>query len=117
LTDTGRTAAFRYRELLAGCTGLGLPIERLYAKHIFHQYTLRVAGNRRDRLRENLAAEGISSVVYYPMPIHKLPVYSDMKFNLPVAEKAAEEVLSIPIGPMLNSATQERIAKVIRKSL
>jgi dTDP-4-amino-4,6-dideoxygalactose transaminase len=112
-TELRRKAAMRYYGLLNGIANIDLPCEKPYAKHVYHQYTLRVKGGKRDQLSQKLSEQGISSVVYYPIPIHKLPVYHYMTDSLPVAEKAAEEVLSIPIGPLLSAETQKKIAEAI----
>ena len=53
---------------------------------------------RRDEVREKLIKAGISTTVYYPTPVHALPVYSDLRLDLPGAWKAANEVLSLPFG-------------------
>ena len=71
-------------------------------EHVFHQYTIRVAGEKRDAFVEYLKENGVGSGVYYPVPIHKQTYYViDLGYNqtLPEAEKAAEEVLSLPVAP------------------
>jgi dTDP-4-amino-4,6-dideoxygalactose transaminase len=72
------------------------------AKHVFHQYVVRA--QRRDELREFLAARKIGSEVYYPLPLHLQPVFAYLGFtagDLPVAEQAANEVLALPMFPEL----------------
>ncbi|GJM69118.1 hypothetical protein HMSSN036_13340 [Paenibacillus macerans] len=72
-----RLAADRYGELLHGLDGLILPEECAGGvKHVYHQYTIRVLNGKRDELKAALAAAGISTIVYYPLPVHKLPVYA-----------------------------------------
>jgi len=112
-----RQAATRYGELLAGLPGVLAP--QVTPGHVFHQYTIRIAGGRRDLIRQRLDAAGIGTMVYYPIPIHRLPVYEseyrDLEF--PVSEVAADEVLSIPIWPEIDGATQERVVAAIRAAL
>jgi dTDP-4-amino-4,6-dideoxygalactose transaminase len=71
--------------------------------HVYHQYTVRVGGGRRDALQAHLGEAGIGTGVYYPIPAHKQPVYLDRGFDvaLPHTEQAAEEVLSLPVHPAL----------------
>ncbi|MEN8144195.1 MAG: DegT/DnrJ/EryC1/StrS family aminotransferase [Gemmatimonadota bacterium] len=105
--------AARYGDLLAGLGGIVTPEVR--NGHVFHQYTIRVLGGQRDGLKQALDDEGIGSMVYYPVPCHKLPVYSHVDIELPAAEHAAGEVLSLPIWPTMPEAVQDRVAAVIRR--
>jgi dTDP-4-amino-4,6-dideoxygalactose transaminase len=86
--------------------GGGTPVRLLsrspQATHVFHQYVVRA--QRRDELRKFLAERKIGSEVYYPLPLHLQPVFSYLGLkagDLPVAEKAAEEVLALPMFPEL----------------
>lgn len=84
--------------------------------HVYHQYTLRVPAVR-DRLARHLEAQGIATRVYYPSPIHKSPLYHRLGFGdvmCPEAERAAEEVLSIPVHPALGEEEVHRIVQAIR---
>jgi dTDP-4-amino-4,6-dideoxygalactose transaminase len=89
----------------AGCT------------HVFHQYTLRISGGRRDAVARALDSAGIATQIYYPIPIHQLPVYAERKTSLPITESAASEVLSLPIYPELSSAAALEIARLVRAAL
>jgi perosamine synthetase len=85
------------------------------ARHVYHQYTLRVPGDR-DAAQEHLTTRGVGSAVYYPTPIHRLKPYlgADGKpgpWDLPETERAAAEVLSLPIYPTLTPAQLDRIAE------
>jgi dTDP-4-amino-4,6-dideoxygalactose transaminase len=83
-------------------------------RHVFNQYTVRVA--ERDALREHLAAAGIGAVVYYPIPLHLQPCFRDLGYrrgDFPVAEAAAAEVLSLPLYPELAPAQQEYVVESI----
>jgi dTDP-4-amino-4,6-dideoxygalactose transaminase len=87
--------------------------------HVFHQYTVRV--QRRDAISKALAERGIASTVYYPVPIHIQPIYSSLGYkhgDLPESERAAIEVLSLPIYPELTDTQIESVvsslAEVVR---
>jgi dTDP-4-amino-4,6-dideoxygalactose transaminase len=112
-----RRAADRYAELLGEIPGVTPPAEEEYARHVYHQYTVRVEGMNRDELQNRLKDEGISSMVYYPTPLHWLPIYSHMDVRLPVTEKAASEVISLPIWPKITPDVQERVADALHRIL
>lgn len=110
-----RTAAQRYKQLLAG-TGFAAPVELTDCHHVYHQYTVRVpAGVNRDALQEKLGKAGVSTMIYYPVPCHKLPIYKDLSAHCPIAEKAAAEVISLPIWPSLDEATQKIVVRELTK--
>jgi dTDP-4-amino-4,6-dideoxygalactose transaminase len=92
---------------------LVLPVACPHNLHVWNQFTLRVPGaDRRDGLRQFLAARGIGSEVYYPLPLHKQRCFArtDHPYGaLPIAEKTASECLSIPIFPEL---TREQLCEV-----
>lgn len=84
-------------------------------RHVYHQYTIRVPHGKRDALRGYLKASDIGSEIYYPVPIHQQGFYVE-KFgqqSLPVAEKVATEVLSIPVHPSLTQGDREQIVSTI----
>jgi dTDP-4-amino-4,6-dideoxygalactose transaminase len=84
-------------------------------EHIFHQYTLRV--ERRDALQAHLRKEGIGHAVYYPVPLHRQPCFAYLGYapgSMPVSERAAGEVISLPIYPELSHAQLDRVIDVIR---
>jgi perosamine synthetase len=87
------------------------PSSSAWVSHAYNQYTIRC--DDRDRLRDHLAEHGIESGVYYPRPIHRQPAYRDHQVSLPVAERAAKEVLSLPVHPGLTSANIREIARAI----
>ena len=116
-TEGRRAAAARYNTLLADVPGVIAPCEAPYTRHVYHQYSLRIADGKRDAVQKRLSDAGISTMVYYPVPIHKLPIYADLNYNLPVAEAAAAEVLSLPIWPQITSDIQEQVVAALRDAL
>lgn len=88
--------------------------------HIFHQYTIRVLHGRRDGLRGYLREKGITSMVYYPVPLHRMKAFDGRHeiFGVPAeAEKAVDEILSLPIGPFLTEEQVMFVAEEIRSFL
>jgi dTDP-4-amino-4,6-dideoxygalactose transaminase len=112
-----RRVAEQYNELLEDLPAVETPIEAAYAEHVYHQYTMRIMNGRRDEMKKKLVKAGISTMVYYPIPVHELPIYSYLKFDLPQACKAASEVLSLPIWPQISRTVQERVADSLREVL
>jgi dTDP-4-amino-4,6-dideoxygalactose transaminase len=112
-----RAIARRYNELLAG-TGLGLP-DLLDERYIGHLYVVRAPD--RDRLQARLRERGVGTAVHYPLPAHLQPVYADLALaapgSLPVTERLAGEVLSLPIYPELTDAEVDAVAAAVREAL
>jgi len=113
--EARRRVASRYNELLAGLPGLVLP--EVSEGHVFHQYTVRVLGGKRDEVQRALEGQGIGTMVYYPVPLHRLPVYAHMGLSLPEAERAAQEVLSLPMGPALDLESQVWVTKALEEGI
>ena len=98
----------------ANLTGVTVPPVADGARHVYHQYTIRVQGDR-DAFQAGLKELGIGNAVYYPTPIHKLRPYLTEDgqvgdWKLPETDRAAEEVVSLPIFPSL---TQEQLDRVV----
>ncbi|MDB5098496.1 MAG: putative PLP-dependent enzyme involved in cell wall biosis [Cyanobacteria bacterium RYN_339] len=110
-----RRVADLYRELLKDVPGVNLPFEADYNRHVYHQYTIKVPN--RDAVQQALEAEGISTMVYYPVPCHQLPIYKGLGYQLPLAEQAAAEVLSLPIWPTMAQEIQERVVQALKQAL
>jgi dTDP-4-amino-4,6-dideoxygalactose transaminase len=94
------------------------PVEKKGAYHVFHQYT--IMSHKRDKIQQRLKENGISSVIYYPVPLHlqkALKFLGYQKGDFPVAEKAAREVLSLPIYPELEESTIIKIAEIIKSTV
>lgn len=87
---------------------------------VWAQYTIRLAGGIRDRVAAALKAEGIPTAMYYPKPVHQQAAYRAYPVagnGLPVAERLAGEVLSLPMHPYLTPELQDRIAQVVRDAV
>jgi perosamine synthetase len=84
------------------------------AVHVFHQYTIRVVEQDRDRFAEELAKRGVGSGVYYPTPVHRLPSFG-LSLDLPVTEQVARECLSLPVHPSLTQANLETIVSAVNE--
>jgi len=104
-----------FQDLSSSINGFKLPTIQYQNRHIFHQYVIRVP--ERDRLRQFLTEEGIGTDIYYPVPLHLQECYSFLKYHrgdLPNSEKAAEEVLALPIYPELTEDQQTLVVERIR---
>lgn len=99
-----RRVARAYHDHLGNGPELLLPA--ITEGHVFHQFTVRVKGRDRDGLQAHLAEAGIGTMVYYPVPVHRLKLYqeSHATTRCPVAEQASREVLSLPIWPEMSDA-------------
>jgi dTDP-4-amino-4,6-dideoxygalactose transaminase len=110
--------ARRYAEGLAGhCQ---LPVVPEGYRSVWAQYTIRVGAGRRDGLAAALKAEGIPTAIYYPRPLHRQTAYRTYPVaqgGLPVSERIAAEVLSLPMHPYLDPDTQDRIIDAVRRAI
>ncbi|MBX3467057.1 MAG: DegT/DnrJ/EryC1/StrS family aminotransferase [Planctomycetes bacterium] len=110
-----REVARAYLAGLAGTPGLRLPVERPEVVHAWHQFVVRHP--RRDDLRAALAARGVGTAIHYPTPVHLQPAYAHLgqgPGSLPVAERAAGEVLSLPMFPELTHDEVERVIAAVK---
>ncbi len=121
--DARRANAERYAQLFAQheLTGLvDVPQSRPDCGHVWNQYTIRVPDGRRDALRQKLSEAGIGSEIYYPVPLHKQACFSTLDYepdSLRETERAAAEVLSLPIYPQLGAENQARVVRTIAECL
>ncbi len=105
--------ANKYNKSMKDIELLELPKNGKNEKHVYNQYTVRVKGGLRDKLKDYLQGMGIGTAVYYPLPLHLQPCFSDLNYkagNFLNAENACKEVLSLPIFPEL---TEEEIEYTI----
>lgn len=125
--------AARYTERLGGVRGVVIPVVPAGCEHVFYQYTVRITGephaasgtasaahpavfSARDRVQKALAERGIATSVHYPVPLHLQPLYASLGYKrgeLPHAERAADEVLSLPMYPESTPAQIDRIAEAV----
>ncbi len=113
-TAARQSHAARYDSLLRAVPGLTLPRVASGSTHVYHQYTVRLAD--RERVQKHLASEGITSTVYYPVPLHLQPMFAHLGYQpggMPRAERAALEVLSLPIYPELTPQQIDRVAAAV----
>lgn len=100
---------------------VALPATRAGDRHVFHQYTVRLpAGANRETVQQRLQEAGVGSSIHYPVPIHRQPIIEQLGFGecaVPEAERAAGEVLSLPIHPSLTAEDIERIATALDAAL
>jgi dTDP-4-amino-4,6-dideoxygalactose transaminase len=88
------------------------------ARHIFHQYVVRVPAERRDPLLEHLKAGGVGTKVYYPVPLHLQSCFAYLGYrpgDFPESERAARETLALPMFPELTRAQQEYVVETLRR--
>jgi dTDP-4-amino-4,6-dideoxygalactose transaminase len=113
--DKRRELADLYGDCFASL-GFGMPVERAWAKHVYHLYTIRV--EQRDELQAFLREKGIASEVYYPLPPHlAVPCrkFGYKEGDFPHAELAARETLALPLYPELTGQQQEEVIAAIRE--
>jgi dTDP-4-amino-4,6-dideoxygalactose transaminase len=114
-TERRRSHAARYGRLLAGCAAQ-TPVEAPGNLHVYHQYAIRAP--RRDALQKELARREIDARVYYPAPLHLAPACAALGHrvgNFPESERAAAEILCLPIHPELSETQVEYVAEAIQE--
>jgi dTDP-4-amino-4,6-dideoxygalactose transaminase len=121
-TEQRRANAAKLDAGLGAFSLVRTPVVAEGATHVYHQYTVRVPGPRRDALQQHLTAQGIGSAVYYPTPTHRLPPFAervalaepvDGGLVLPETDRAAAEVLSLPVHPALDDADLDRVVRAV----
>jgi len=114
-TEVRRASAAIYNELLED-SGVVTPKEAPYAYHVYHCYVIRV--EERQQLADGLAADGIQTGIHYPIPVHLQKAHRDLQYTVgdfPHSEKAAREVLSLPIHGDLSSEDVHIISSAVRR--
>ena len=110
-----RECASRYRDLLGAATEvISLPFEPSWSKAVFHLYVIQV--QNREQLQKHLGDAGIGTGIHYPIPLHLQSAYKNLghrEGDFPVCEKAASQILSLPMFPGLTYAQQDRIAQQV----
>ncbi len=111
--EARRAIIDKYNQLLSE-SSVGRPEEMPWARHVYHQYTIRT--NHRDRLQHALQGKGIQTGIHYALPVHLQPAYANLGYkrnSLPQSEKAAEQVLSLPLFPEMTEAQIEMVARAV----
>jgi dTDP-4-amino-4,6-dideoxygalactose transaminase len=112
-TDLRRRHAVAYASLLSD-TPVELPQATLDTRHVYHLFAIRTA--ERDRVRAELHGAGIQTGIHYPIPVHLQPAYANLGYgrgDFPVSERAADQVLSLPLYPELTDGALERVARSV----
>jgi len=126
-TEARRKAAENYNKIFkdSGLVDehLVLPIERNWAKHVYHLYVIRVLGGKRDALKSYLKDQGIDTGIHYPKPLHEQPCIIDYlkdNFNVtltgdsyPITNRIVKEILSLPIYPSISTDDITRVVNAI----
>jgi dTDP-4-amino-4,6-dideoxygalactose transaminase len=110
-----RQRAKLYDSLLAD-SGVITPAEMGYGKHVYHLYVIRT--KFQDELRRFLESKGVGTLIHYPVPVHLQEAYCDLGLGrgaLPLAERYANEILSLPLYPELTRQDQETAASLIKE--
>ncbi|MEP0958924.1 DegT/DnrJ/EryC1/StrS family aminotransferase [Microcoleus sp. FACHB-1515] len=109
--------ADRYTELFDRIPGIIAPRPIPGGKTVWHQYTIRL--QNRDAVRSQLQQQGVNTMLYYPIPLHRQPVYEKnyAEVKLPIAEQMAREVLSLPMFPELSIEQQDQVVYALKDCL
>lgn len=113
-----RKAARRYDELLEGLPAVRRPVVLSGNEHVWHLYVVRVP--ERDRVLTSLLAEGVGAALHYPQPVHLTEAFRGLGYapgSFPVSEKAAQELLSLPMFPHITAAQQVRVVEALTRAL
>jgi dTDP-4-amino-4,6-dideoxygalactose transaminase len=116
-TEARRARAKQYDQLLVN-SGVEIPQQMPWARHVYHLYTVRT--DKRDKLKAELEVEGIQTATHYPVPAHLQPAFGDLGYRpgaFPHSETAARRVLSLPLYPELSPQAIWEIASVMKRSV
>jgi dTDP-4-amino-4,6-dideoxygalactose transaminase len=115
-TKQRQRAAKEYDALFANNSDIVAPFQPAWSRPVYHLYVVRTP--RRDELQKHLTDKNIGTGLHYPIPLHLQPAYAHLGFgpgDLPVTEKAAVEILSLPMYPQLRGEQQEYVAQTIQE--
>jgi dTDP-4-amino-4,6-dideoxygalactose transaminase len=115
-TAARRERAALYDRLLGD--SVVTPTAMSYARHAYHVYAIRSAD--REGLQRSLTAAGVQTAIHYPIPVHLQPAYADLGYAVgafPHAERAANEVLSLPIYPELSVSSMELVSAAVQQDV
>ncbi len=111
--DRRRAVAARYQAELAGIDRLGLPVVAPQVEHVWHLFVVRHP--ERDAFQAALGERGIETIIHYPIPIHRTGAYAHVEADLPVTERLAGEIVSLPMGPHLTEEQVDRVIDAVRE--
>ncbi|MTJ23810.1 DegT/DnrJ/EryC1/StrS family aminotransferase [Dolichospermum sp. UHCC 0352] len=117
-----------YYQHLSQLSDIIVPQEFTSGVGVWNQYTIRISGERRngasgkyrDSVKNQMQEQGVNSMIYYPLPLHLQPVYKNLGYQpgqLPVAEQASQEVLSLPMFPELEQEQQDKVIDTLKNCL
>ena len=115
--EARRAIAAHYTSVFKDEPQITVPADRAGERHVFHQYTVRV--DQRDAVKQQMAAAGVQTMIYYPVPLHKQNVHRALpaaRERFPHSEQAAREVLSLPIYPELSRSSQDAVIAALRSA-
>lgn len=115
-TEMRRSVAQKYNSLFSECTEITTPFEADYSKHVYHLYVVKVDSEKRDKLVNFLAENGISTGLHYPVPLHLQECFSSLgykKGDFPVTEELAESAISLPMYPEMTDEQIEYVASTL----
>ena len=113
-----REHARHYDQLLGGVEGVVTPAPTRHGVHVYHVYAIRV--QQRDQVLQTLAGRGISCGIHYPVPVHLQEAYRSLGYtrgSFPIAERCADEFLSLPMFPELTAEQVEYVGREVRTCL
>jgi len=113
-----RENAEKLKTMLKAYDWIKTPGENKDNFHIYHQFTIKVKNGKRDELLKSLNDSGVGAKIFYPLSLHQQPFYKETlkrKYSLPVSEKTATEVISLPVGPSLTDADFKTIEEAFIK--
>ncbi|WP_206155887.1 DegT/DnrJ/EryC1/StrS family aminotransferase [Chitinophaga fulva] len=116
--EVRETCASRYDKGLASVSGITIPYRVPFSTHVFHQYTLRIAGGKRDGLKKYLEEAGIPAMIYYPIPLNEQEAFGEIgriAGDLKVTGQLCAEVLSLPIHTEMVEQEQDYIIEKIKE--
>jgi dTDP-4-amino-4,6-dideoxygalactose transaminase len=116
-TEARRAHARAYNEMLAD-TEVITPYEAPNVRHVYHLYVIRVP--RRDAMLEHLRSHGVEAGLHYPIPVHRQPAYLKQGYggvSLPITERLAGEVISLPMYPELTNEQLEYVVQTVKSAL
>lgn len=118
--EARRVVAARYDEAFASMEELLIPEQASFSSHVYHQYTLQIAGGKRDVVQAYLKEKGIPSMVYYPLPLHQQEAFkriARVQEEPEVATRLCRSVLSLPIHTEMGKEEQDKIIQSVKSAL